>query len=83
MQGEREEEEDAKALEVLYSYLNDPELMPDFRADLAGIVIRKIRGDQALLEMANAEPVGVALRDLLLKSSYGEDGAGRTAAGDL
>ena len=78
-EGTREKEEDAKAFELLYRDLRDQELMPDFRADLAAEVIAKFNRNEALLELADGEPIAVALRDLLMRGSYGMTGNLHTA----
>ena len=70
LQGEREREGDAKALKVIYDYIQDQELAPDFRADLAKWMIGEFSNDATLLDLADAEPIGVALRDLLMRGSY-------------
>jgi len=74
LQGGREKEEDAKALKVIYDYVQDQELAPDFRGDLAEWLIAKFERDNVLLELADAEPIGIALRDLLMRGSYGVTG---------
>lgn len=74
LQGAREKEEDVKALKVLFGYLRDQDLEPDFRADLAECFMEKMERDAALREPAAAEAIGVALRDLLLRGYYGSVG---------
>ena len=74
LENAREKEADTKALEVLCGYLEDQELMADFRADLAQIIIRKVNDDDTLEALADVEPIGVALRDLLVRGEYGVTG---------
>ena len=78
LQGGRErkrvKEEDVKAVKVIYDYVQDQELAPDFRGDLAEWLIAKFERDNVLLELADAEPIGMALRDLLMRGSYGVTG---------
>ena len=74
LEGEREKEQDLRASKVVGDYLRDQELAPDMRADLAKIYLSKLERDEALRELADVEAVAVALRDLLMRSSYGATG---------
>ena len=75
LEGDHTSEQDLKAAKVIAGYLVDQELAPDLRADLAKSYLAKLERDEALRELADAESIGVALRDLLMRGSYGATGA--------